>query len=262
MTDLGWSSETDWNNAQSSTDVVIEDGSFSLAEAFPESVIHHYDPDNFSTSSWPDEVGASDFSSITNLSYDDTAFGGSGGVTSAGGGEGETDTMGTFGSNMDSDFSISIPFQTTENDAALLGVDGNNNTACYIAVGDPFGVGWGSGSIVLTISDSDDDRVSVYTDSSYNDGSSHHAIINKTGNSASGINIYIDNMDSAVSTSTESDAPFDNPDDFDSNMAYFARNSGGSVSNRLVAELGNVRWFSDSLTSSQRNTVDDSLPWT
>ena len=49
MPELTWSSETDWNNAQSSSNVAIDGGSFSLTSAIPDSGVSRWTLDNGDT---------------------------------------------------------------------------------------------------------------------------------------------------------------------------------------------------------------------
>jgi hypothetical protein len=43
MTDLGWSTNTDWTTAQSSENIDINSGTFELADAIPDSVVYDFE---------------------------------------------------------------------------------------------------------------------------------------------------------------------------------------------------------------------------
>lgn len=238
--------------------------SSGVLSAIPDSVRNQYLPSDFTTSNWPDSEGASDITPNNGLSFDANAFGGAGGVTGDGADDyGLADTMGSFGSSMDTDFAISIPINTTDTDSLIHGV-ANSGDATYLqtSIGWPFSWPGTAGTVRFAIRDVDSNSIIVYTDTDYNDGVNHHIIINKTANSAAGVDIYVDDMTSAASTTIVDDQSFSNPSDFDSGMAYYARNVGGNIQQYLSADQGRIRWFSDSLTGSERQAVHDDLAWT
>jgi len=56
MTDLSWSTNTDWTNAQSTTNIDINSGTFELADAIPDSVVTR-EQDNFSFTGQTERFG-------------------------------------------------------------------------------------------------------------------------------------------------------------------------------------------------------------
>ena len=235
-------------------------------DAIPDSVIHHYDPINFTTSQWPDEVGTSDMDAISGLSEDSSAFDDNGGVSADGTDHGLTDTMGDFGQNRDTDFAISVPFNTTDNDAMLLGHDEDGVAARTLELGVGISFhGASDGELGFRLRDSDGNTLAEYTDgSTFNDGSDYHLLLNKVSNSAGGIEFYVNDMDNEVASSNDADGGFGNAtvQNFDGSMGYFCRSQSGDAGIQIAATKGNIRWFNDSLNQSQRQAVHDSLPWT
>lgn len=237
----------------------------SIGTVIPDSVRNQYIYDDFSPSNWPDSVGSSDISTITGPVAASSAFSGEGGVSGDGtDGYAQSDTMGSFGSNRGSDFAISVPFNTSDTGGMILAVAESLGDTLELGVG----ISWhgaGSGELGFRLRDSAGNALAEKTSgSSFNDGSDHHLIINKVGNAAGGVEFYVDDMDTAVSSTNETDDGFGNAsvDNLPYPMTYFARSNDGTIGQYLDITLGDVRWFSNSLTATERNNVHNSLGWT
>jgi len=250
------------------SEVLAPDGS-TVFDAIPDTQIHYHNPDNFTTSNWPDEVGDSDIATISGLSFDSSAFGDNGGVVAEASNDdyGLSDTMGNFGQNRDTDWAVSIPFNTTDTSGMFISHDESGTAARTLEIG--IGVsfhGASSGEIGVRLRDSDGNELAENSDgSAFNDGNDHHLIINKVGNSAGGIELYVDDMANETGHATETDSGFGNASvqNFDGAVGYFAFSQSGSIQGiHLSATMGRIRWFSDSLTQSDRESVHDDLPWT
>ena len=230
-------------------------------DAIPDSAIHQYLVNDFTTSNWPDSVGTSDIETISGLTEDSTAFDSVGGVSGDGIDDfGESDTMGDFGSNMLSDWAISIPIQTTDDASVPFGLnDQSNNMVLYGVVGDLFDV-YDTGVLGLRVRGADSNQYRVHTNEAYNDGNPHHWIINKTGNSDGDLEMYVDDMETAESMTTVTSGTLTEAENFTDPMSYFRR--GGNEDNHFEGALGDVRWFNDSLDQSDRQAVHDALDWT
>jgi len=248
------------------TDVseVTVDGT-QVVSAIPDSVIHHYNPGNFTTSNWSDEIGSSDISTISGLIFNSSGFSNNGGVSGDGTDHGLSNTMGNFGSSRDTDFAISVPFNTSDDGAMLLGHDESGVSARTLELG--VGVsfhGASSGELSFSLRDSNGNKLSAATSGhTFNDSNDHHLILNKTSNSAGGLEFYVDDMTTDVG-SNHVDTGFGNAtvQDFDGEMGYFCRSQSGSPGLKINALMGNIRWFDNSLTENDRKGVDSSLPWT
>jgi len=78
-------------------------------------------------------------------------------------------------------------------------------------------------------------------------------VINKTSNSASGINIYIDDMTNAQSTTTGNDGAFDNTNYSNSvNQGFYARNNDGAVDNHIATDAGAFEFNTVPYSQSER----------
>jgi len=62
MTDLQWTSETEWANAQTTSNVSVDGGSFSLASAILDSVIGYWPGDEGVGGTLDDNIGTADIS--------------------------------------------------------------------------------------------------------------------------------------------------------------------------------------------------------
>lgn len=174
----------------------------------------------------------------------------------------DTTTLGTFGSSMDSSdfavgFSMSSTVSTTGSDSLFVG--GVRNTA-----------DGGSTDFLLELNRTTDGEVALHiTDSSNNDlivessgggltdGNPHRVIINKTSNTASGIEFWVDG--SSISSSTIADQGFSGPGDFSYNFQMFAANNAGSPTGYYPGYLDDFCIFDNSLTQTEIESYIN--PW-
>ena len=231
--------------------------------AIPDSTVHQYLVNDFTTSNWPDSVGPSDIDTIVGLTGDSTAFDDTGGVVGDGTDDfGQSDPMGSWGSEMETNFAISVPFETTDDGSVMMGLtEGTNGPGIQVVMGDLFD-SYETGVVGIRLQDSSGNNTRVYTTSSFNDGNPHHAIINKRGSSASEVDIYVDDMSTVQDDASSVDDATDDYTDFTLDMTYFARNNEGDIDNHYDGVLGDVRWFTESLDESERQSVNDDLSWT
>lgn len=166
----------------------------------------------------------------------------------------ETTPLGGFGSSLSSNFAVGFSFQYSASGGEdFLGVfDGN----MAIEVGDDI---FGSpGNVELFLRDNDGDTISRYTDATFDDGSEHRCVLNKTGNTASDIEIWIDQSE-VTTTTTGSDQAFDNTVDFTIPLYLLASNFDGAVNKPYSGILDDVCIFEDSLTSTEIQSYQN--PW-
>jgi len=184
-------------------------------------------------------------------------------LDAAGEGDGDshiaTTTLGDFGSSMDSDFAIALSFTTADNDGNALGVW---ETAGFsgMALGIPFdGVGGvGDGNFAFLLQDNNDNTLSVNTqDETFDDGAEYRVVLNKTGNSASDLEIWANQTEE--STNTESDDNFGDVVNFTEDLYLFARNAGGSAQREFDGVIDDICIFNDSLTQSEIESYNN--PW-
>jgi len=84
-------------------------------------------------------------------------------------------------------------------------------------------------------------------------------VFNKTANSASGLNIYVDKT-SLPTTAVSDDSGF-SPGDFVDPLNLFANNSAGPDAFHTDAVLDDIIIYGDSLTSGEITDDYDIQPW-
>jgi len=231
--------------------------------AIPDSVVHQYRKSDFTTSNWPDSIGGSDITTVSAPVFDSSAFNNDGGVTSDGADDfAQSDTMGNFGSNLDSNLALSIPFETSAGgDNTILGVQNNNGSTAFVLYANGASFATEISNLGLQLVDDATNNIRVSTDSAFADGNPHHLIINKTATTLPGIEFYVDDMTNPVATSGRDDG-LGTFGDFELPMTYFARNQRGNIKNYYGGAVGTPRWFDSDLSESERQTVHDDLGWT
>jgi hypothetical protein len=132
-----------------------------------------------------------------------------------------------------------------------IGVDDGNNR--FLIQQDDSADNATAGNIGLDLIDGNDNQIRLATQDTFNDGKSHCVIINKYFNDDSGVDIYVDDMADAKPTSTSSNSGFDHSNfNAKRDLAFFARNNRGSISDALEAHVGAFEFNSKSYTESER----------
>ena len=165
----------------------------------------------------------------------------------------ETSSLGSFGGDMTNDFAIALTIETTDNGCYFLGHENDDRTRLTVGIGEFVS----DDRLEFYIQDSDTNSERVESDSQFNDGSKHRVVFNKTGNSASDFEIWVDQ--SEVGVSVDVSQGFNNPSDFDDAVALFAVNIQGSISNNHNGIQDDICIFGDSLTSTEIQSYDN--PW-
>jgi hypothetical protein len=218
----------------------------------PDSLIHEYRAQNFTTSTWPDSEQASDIS-VNGLS--NSTLNGEPSVS----GDGVDDvgldgTLGNFGSSMDSDFAIEFVLQTTDT-GRCIGVDNSTNSmALDIATDTGFDGTAGRLTFGIRSSQNGNNISSVESTVTVDDGTARHIICNKTSNSASGLEVIVN---AANQTTSPLRTSFNsaNTVDFNEEVAYFAVNNAGKPAAFVDAEIPFIRWYENSLTPTQQQDL-------
>jgi len=238
--------------------VLAPDGS-TVFSAIPDSVVYQYLTSDFTTSNWPDNEGGSDIDTISGLSKDDTAFDGDGGVSGDGNSDyGQSDTMGSYGSGLDSTWAFAYRFNTTDDSGSAVHVGTYESDASHeFMIGC---MGFAGNSVTKLNFQMDgvngsSDRIIIQSTTTVTDGSDHIAILNKEGtdNDASDFNFYF------APDSPELDINTDNSfttEDFTNPMTYFAQNDGsGGTRRHADLTIDTPMWFGSSLNQSERHQV-------
>lgn len=234
--------------------------------AVPDSVLYQFQTGDITASfgsvadPWPESRQGDDMS-VTGATYEQDLFGaGYHGVSSDGtDDEGTTSTMETFGSDMDTDFAIAIGLSTTDQ-GRMLGA-GNSSDGTFLSVGNDGAEASTAGPLEFRIrgSAAGGTQIAVASSSAIDDGTAHVFLLQKTGNTASDLEIW-ESPTSDVSTVTV-DETLSNPTDFEYQMGYFMDNFEGSLIGHLTADWSHILWFDDSLDEQQRQSVFNQYDW-
>jgi len=115
--------------------------------------------------------------------------------------------------------------------------------------------------LYLLLSDDNDNTLAVETDNSYTDGNVHLVVINKTGNSAGDINIYVDDMSSTVSTTVRTNQAFDHTNYSPStDFGFHARRGGGTTDQYKALDSGIFEFNTDTYSQSERDDLKKRRP--
>ena len=218
----------------------------------PDSVVNQWAVENFATP-WPDSVGTADMtinglSSSTFSTSDPSVFGD--GVDDFGSSDPtEMGSLESFG------LAFTLAFENPDGGDVFFGRNeslAQSDTGSSILVrtsnvGD-------AASIEFFMQDENGNRLWVYTTSTFDDGTPKPVIIDKNGNTASDIDIYVDDMENPQITTTETDDGFNHTNYTNAlDMYYWARNDEGSDSNHMEADMGVIEFNSDPYSQDERN---------
>lgn len=170
----------------------------------------------------------------------------------------ESDTWGTFGSGLTSDLAI----------AATVAVSADSNG--YLVANDDSGSGgpvffFGTRGFITNTSGqfgfwvSDDggtNDIAVSTDTTYDDGARRRVVLNKTGNTESGLAIYVDG--SSVATSNVRTGTLSSASDFTQNFGILSQEGGTNPSDATIDDLV---VYQTSLTTAQITDDYQRQPW-
>jgi len=238
----------------------------SVVGAVPNKAVHRWQLDDVASGTVTDSIGSADGTVFGVSSVSGDYQGGS-----AGGGDGvgdyiSTTALGSFGSNLDTDFAIAYTidnFTTTVQDGEEVpcGVantgSGGSAIECYIQQSV-----FNDGGVRLVLRDDADNFYTVSTDTGHvADGNKHRVLVNKTDNTGGGTSIYIDG--SAVATSAGIDQGFGSGAlvDFTDPWFLFARSNSGSADLHLDGTLDDHIIYGDSLTSGEITDDYNAQPW-
>jgi hypothetical protein len=217
----------------------------------PDSVIHQYRGENFTTSTWTDTAPSgpqADMSingvSATTLNGDRAAS--SDGVDDFGLADGPQDLA------EQESFGIAAVFRSNDNtdNSHLVGVSGGD---LQFQVSDSDFLDSSNGELRLFLRDDNQNVLAAETASKVFDGTARLAVINKLSNSFSsgGIEIYIGDMSSSVTLGATEDQGFDHMSySTVHDLAFFGQNDGGSVLFEKALDLPFIE-FNESPYSQQ-----------
>jgi len=241
------------------TDVseVTVDGS-TVFSAIPDGVINQWDfISNFAQgdSTVVDGVSSADMSLIGDF-QDDTIGNESGALADGTDDHGSTSTADFLADRRSFGLAFSIKVSSWPSDRHLLGGlesggvgilvrSSNNGTA---------------GQIELYLKDNNSSKLVVSNDNTIDDGTTRAVVINKTDNSGSGIDIYVDDMTTAEPTTIHFDQGFDHTSVPTSSKAYWARNNDGSIERYSNATCGVIEFNTAPYTKTERQNFVSRRP--
>jgi len=230
----------------------------------PDSVVYQHDAIADWTSgdgSIPDSVGSEPISLTGD--FQDGTIGGKSGINGDGTDDyGLATTQSVFEqTSFGIATTIAVPSGETE---AVFGVSnsgsGTDRVLCDFGAGVTGGQGV-NGAINFEIVDANGNGLGVATDATFDDGSNHAVIINKSGNSVGDISIYVDDMSTAQSDSDIFNENYDPSNHSQSrDLAYFARNNGGSITNHLSMIAGVFEFNNQPYSQSERDSFVSRRP--
>jgi hypothetical protein len=195
----------------------------------PDSVVHQYLGRNFTTSTWTDTAPSgpqADMSingvSASTLNGDRSAS--ADGVDDFGLADGPQDLpeQETFGVAM-------VINSSDQNDVSTVfaSLDGQNNFPAF-QVDDSDAFDANTGELRVAVKDNNDNQLNVETASKIFDGQTRLIVINKTADTASGINIYVGDMTTQAAVNVNRAQSFDHTNyTNDTQMGFFTINKLG-----------------------------------
>jgi hypothetical protein len=223
-----------------------------------DSLIHEYRAQNFTSSTWADTEQSAD---ITVQGLASSTLNGEPSVS----GDGVDDiglgpTLAPFGANADTDFAIEFVLQTTDR-ARVIGVDNSGNgMALDIATDNGFDGASGTFTFALRSSNGSGRFLSVDSSVRVDDGTARHFIVNKTGNTASDVQIIVNAQDKTGTINRDNFDPTA-AINFNEEIGYFGINNAGTLAAFLDGDIPFVRWYNDSLTPTQQQNLFDRQPY-
>jgi len=224
---------------------------FTAVPDIPNTVVHQYRAEDFADP-WPDNIGSADMSvsgltSSTFNNNEDSVFGD--GIDDHGTANGPQN----FPQNETFGIAFTASFSSISEFSSFLGVSDQSNTANSTRIFT--GLNGPNGAIEPWFGDGNENNLSVYTVNTFDDGSPHAIIVNKNGNSASDISIYVDDMSTQQSIIIERNENFDHTTFNQSgDLAFYARNNtgAGNIIDHISADIGIFEFNSEPYNQTER----------
>jgi hypothetical protein len=235
----------------------------------PNSVIHQYRGQNVTNSIWADSVSDADMlmngPQNTILDGSDSAQGASSdGVDDFAVASRSTSTQSNPADLPEKKtFGIALTFQTTDASDLTSYFATLSATNSRFSLSDTDFFSGETGNLVFTVQDTDGNSFDVETDPSisFADGNVHICVINKNGNSASDINIYVDDLTTPVSTTIQRAQGFD-PTRYDNpgELVFFARDNQGTIERFKQFSAGLFEFSTEPYSQIERNNLKSRRP--
>jgi hypothetical protein len=218
----------------------------------PDSLIHEYLAKNFTPSVWPDSEQSSD---ITVNGLTASSLNGQPSVSGDGVDDfGENGTLGSFASDTDTDFAVELILKTTDRGNCLGTANSADSMALSVRTTDAFNSIPDRLSFTLRSKKNTRDFITVSSDTVVTDGTARHIIINKTGNTASDINIVLNGTPDSQQIRRANFSPGQTAN-FQFPIRYFASNFQTNVAEPIDAEIPLIRLYNNSLSNQQQQDL-------
>ena len=223
-------------------------------------LVHRWVLDDVDTGTATDSVGSADgtVNGVTSVSGD--WAGGS-----AGEGDGTDDyigttTWGSFGSNMDSDYALAFSVSSATQDVALGVTNSGGNESQTLTARFDDDYGGNLNTLTYAVRDDTSDLggySSVESSTELTSGGPYRVVINKTGNTAADIDIWVNQTEDSASTNRGQSGT--NFIDFNEPIPLFAGNARGTIKSFNGGILDDICVFGDSLTDTEIQSYSN--PW-
>lgn len=218
----------------------------------PDSVDYQYPFDRFSTSTWEDTVSNADMT-VNGLSSS-TFADGSNAVSGYGSDSGTANGPESIAELEKWGIALTAQISNiSDADHHFGSIDGNANIRLYYV--DFFAP---LGQPVVQLRDDNNNRLTVSSDTAIDDGTKKTVVINKTSNNATDIDIYIDDMTSAVSKTVHENESYNNTNvSLDTDMGFFCQNVDGSISAQSQSKSSIFEFNTDPYSETERVAFSD-----
>lgn len=209
----------------------------------PNSVVNQYVAPNFANP-WPDEIGTADMSidgGLTTTTIKNETF-----VTGDGTDDAGTSSADVLGNR--NQFGIAYTINTASADVgdydviAGLSDSGFNDVVRLRVVNDNAEFDWRSGGSNDVLVEGD----------TIADGATHAVVINKTGNSSSDIEIYVDDMNTDTATVVQSITADPTNWSYSGDWGFWAENINGSLEDYINADIGTIEFNTEPYSQTER----------
>ena len=160
---------------------------------------------------------------------------------------------------MDSNFAIAFTIDPpASTDYLFSSINSGGDNALLATLADHFDGGLGTLTWAIRGDSANNDYNSVESTTDLTDGGPYRVVLNKTGNTASDMEIWVNqqNDSSVVNTDTLDETSVA---DFNEPVALFASNNGGVVENHIDTMLDDICVFGDSLSRDEIESYAN--PW-
>lgn len=218
------------------------------APLIPTTVDYRYQVDGFTTSTWFDEENNADMT-VTGLT--ESTFGnGQNSISGDGTNYGLANGPQSLISQQTFGLAFTTEFSSISSLKCLFGVSDDADRANRFGVFS--GLQSSFGQIELYLVDNNLNDLSVSTSTTFDDGSVHSVVINKSGDTSSDISIYVDDMVTEQSLSVNNNDAFDHTNASQTkDLAFWARNSG-SIMDIINADFGIFEFNTSQYSQTER----------